>query len=389
MRQHTWILLLIVMAPQLGLSLLNPANSTIAADLGIPLNQVEFTLTLYMSGYALSMFLAGTLADRFDARRLQSLGLALFALGSLICAAAPNIAVLGAGRFLQALGGTSATVLCRIIVQRHYPAEARVGVLASMSMMISLTPALSPLVGGALSQVAPWRMLFLFTAIFAVALIPLLELLLAPATPTNPSRPSARQYAHAITQALSNKHFRWYARCICLVWMTYFGFIHSSSTLLQSMLGQSSLAYGALVAIPALGYLCGSLMVKRSASLNQAMTRAVTRAIACGAAGLLLSVGAGLLAHPLALVISLAVAFVGVGAVIPYAQAGLLGVRTTYPGLSTGFFFFLQMASGALYGVVLSTLAPATVPALLAAILLPQAVLTACFVLAHLRGSRV
>ncbi|WPF65714.1 MULTISPECIES: MFS transporter [unclassified Corynebacterium] len=385
MRQRTWILLLIVMAPQLGLSLLNPANSAIAADLGATLNQVEFTLTLYMAGYALSMFLAGTLADRFDARRLQSLGLALFALGGLICAVAPHIAVLGAGRFLQALGGTSATVLCRIIVQRHYPTEARVGVLASMSMMISLTPALSPLLGGVLSQVAPWRVLFLLTAIFAVALIPLLELLLAPAAPMHPRFPTPGEYARALGQALGNKQFRWYACCICLVWMTYFGFIHSSSTLLQSMLGQSSLAYGALVAIPALGYLCGSMMVKRSSSLG----RAVTRAVACGAIGLLLSAGAGLLAQPLALVASLAVAFIGVGAVIPYAQAGLLGVAFTYPGLSTGFFFFLQMASGALYGAVLSTLAPATVAALIAVILLPQAILTALFLSARLRGSGV
>lgn len=385
MRNRTWILLLIVMAPQLGLSLINPANSTIAADLGATLVQVESTLTVYMAGYALSMFLAGTLADRFDARRLQSLGLALFAAGGLICALAPHIAVLGAGRFLQALGGTSATVLCRIIVQRHYPAEARVGVLASMSMMISLTPALSPLAGGLLSQVAPWRALFLLTTIFAVALIPLLELLLAPAAPAQPRFPTARQYVQALGQALGNKHFRWYACCICLVWMTYFGFIHSSSTLLQSMLGQSALAYGALMAIPALGYLCGSLMVKRSSSLNQA----VSRAVACGAAGLLLSAGAGLLAQPLALVVSLAVTFIGVGAVIPYSQAGLLGVQVTYPGLSTGFFFFLQMASGALYGAVLSALAPTTVIALIGAILLPQALLTTCFFAARLRGSGV
>ncbi|MBC3186915.1 MFS transporter [Corynebacterium sp. zg-331] len=271
MRNRTWILLLIVMAPQLGLSLINPANSAIAADLGAPLDRVEATLTAYMAGYALSMVASGTLADRFDARRLQSLGLALFALGGLLAALAPNLAALGAGRFLQALGGTSATVLCRIIVQRHYPASARVGVLASMSMVISLTPAMSPLAGGVLSQFAPWRTLFLLTAAFALALIPTIELTLHPAPPEHPALPSPGEVGRALSQALHDRGFRWYACHICLVWMTYFGFIQSSSSLLQHHLGQSALAYGALMAVPALGYLAGSVMVKRAASVDSAV----------------------------------------------------------------------------------------------------------------------
>ncbi|MGV0342563.1 MFS transporter [Corynebacterium mastitidis] len=386
MRNRTWILLLIVMAPQLGLSLVNPANSTIAADLGAPLARVEATLTAYMAGYALSMFASGTLADRFDARRLQSLGLALFALGGLLAAVAPSVAVLGAGRFLQALGGTSATVLCRIIVQRHYPASARVGVLASMSMVISLTPALSPLAGGVLSQFAPWRALFLLTAAFALTLIPAIELALRPAPPERPALPSPGEVGRAPAQALRHRGFRWYACCICLVWMTYFGFIQSSSTLLQHHLGQSALSYGALMAVPALGYLAGSVMVKRAASVGAA----VARAVRLGAAGLAATIGAAyLLPPPLALVLCLALAFVGVGAVIPYAQAGLLGLDVEYAGLTAGFFFFLQMASGALYSALLGALHPGTATALLWAVVLPQGVLTAAFALSRPRGSGV
>ncbi|KQB84842.1 Multidrug resistance protein MdtL [Corynebacterium lowii] len=391
MPQRTWVLLLIVMAPQLGLSLVNPANSTIAEQLGVPLSQVEATLTVYMAGYALSMFLSGILADRYDARRLQSLGLGLFAAGGLLCALAPSLGWLAAGRFLQALGGTSATVLCRIIVQRRYPADTRVGVLASMSMVISLTPALSPLVGGLLSQVAPWRVLFLCTSAFALLLIPAIEFLLGPAAPENPGLPTRRAFTQALLGAIKNRDFRWYACCICLVWMTYFGFIHSSSTMLQHLLGQSALAYGALMALPALGYLAGSLMVKRagkrSGMSNAALNKAVTRAFIIGSLGLVLTgalaatlalTGTGTStsaaatstattglasATSLALVACLAIAFVGVGAAIPYAQAGLLGLSLPYPGLVTGFFFFLQMASGALYGVLLSALGLTSVPA--------------------------
>ena len=80
----TWILLAIVMVPQLGLTLVNPSNAAIAQDVGTQISTVEGTLTVYMVGYALSMFASGTLADRFDASRLQSAGLGLFTLGSVV-----------------------------------------------------------------------------------------------------------------------------------------------------------------------------------------------------------------------------------------------------------------------------------------------------------------
>ncbi|MDK6260533.1 MFS transporter [Corynebacterium frankenforstense] len=170
--QAAWILLLVVMVPQLGLTLANPSNTAIAGELGTSVAAVEATLTVYMVGYAVSMFVSGTLADRFDATRLQAVGLGLFAAGFVLAALAPTVAFLGFSRFLQALGGTSTTVLCRIIVQRRYPANRRISLLTSMSMVISLTPSLSPLVGGLAAQVLDWRALFLVLAVFAVALVP-------------------------------------------------------------------------------------------------------------------------------------------------------------------------------------------------------------------------
>lgn len=260
----TWILLAIVMVPQLGLTLVNPSNAAIAQDVGTQISTVEGTLTVYMVGYALSMFASGSLADRFHASRLQSAGLGLFTLGSVVAATAPSVAVLGIGRFLQALGGTSATVLCRIIVQRRFAAEARVDILTSMSMVISLTPSLSPLVGGFTAQVVPWRWLFVALAIFAAALIPTIEFLLGHAVPERPELPTLKQFIAANAQALGNKTFRWHAAAIALVWMTYFGFVSSSTTILQDFLGQSAVCYGMLMAIPAIGYLVGSLIIKRS-----------------------------------------------------------------------------------------------------------------------------
>ncbi|MBC3186916.1 hypothetical protein H7347_10135 [Corynebacterium sp. zg-331] len=57
--------------------------------------------------------------------------------------------------------------------------------------------------------------------------------------------------------------------------------------------------------------------------------------------------------------------------------------------MTAGFFFFLQMASGALYSALLGALHLGSVPSLLWAVVLPQGALTAAFALSRLRGSGV
>ena len=408
----TWILLLIVAVPQLGLTLINPSNATIAAEFGVPITTVELTLTVYMLGYASSTYVAGTLADRFDAARLQALGLLLFALASVAAAVAPSILVLGIARFIQAFGGTSATVLCRIIVARRYPAHSRISVLASLSMVVSLTPSLSPLVGGVLAMVLPWRALFIILAVFSLALVPVTWWLLGQARPENPALPTISQGMAAIRAALADRGFRYHLTGISLVWMTYFGFISVSSTIMQYHFGQGPVAYGLLMTVPALGYVGGSLVLKRSHDVEQTVVTSVVigalgmvgTALLAGlftalnigmtvdsSSGKAVAVAASTAAEwygaPLAIVVVLSVTFFGVGATIPYNHAGLLDVRVPFPGVAAGLFFFLQMAAGAGTGWVLGAFVLPTVPALLLALLIPYAVWV-WVLLRHMRLAR-
>lgn len=98
-------LLLVVMAPQLGLSVITPSFARMASDLNVNVAQLQWTTTIYMAGYALSMFVGGFLAEKYDAVKLQAFGLIVFSIGSILCAFSGSIFPLSAGRFLQALGG--------------------------------------------------------------------------------------------------------------------------------------------------------------------------------------------------------------------------------------------------------------------------------------------
>ncbi|KWR74939.1 MFS transporter [Cupriavidus sp. IDO] len=71
---------------------------------GISVAQIGFLNTLTFSAAALGRIGSGYIADRYGRRTMLSANLLLFTLGAIICALAPNYAVLAAGRFIVGIG---------------------------------------------------------------------------------------------------------------------------------------------------------------------------------------------------------------------------------------------------------------------------------------------
>lgn len=364
----------IVMLPQLGLSLVNPAFARIGEDLHTTIHALQGTITVYMVGYALSMFAAGILAERFDASRLQTAGILLFTAGSLICAVAPSAVILGFGRFVQALGGTSATVLCRLIVQRRVVPQARLTPLAYLSMVISLTPAVAPLLGGLLVGWLSWRIVFVLLGAVGAVLAGASVLALGAAPAADPLFPRPAEVGAAMASAIRHPAYRWYAFVIAAVWMSYFGFISLSPALFQDYYRLSSVRYGLVMVLPAVGYWLGSWLTKRSADPHRTARLGFLLGGAMAAA--VLALGLLGLRLPLALVVVLlSTQFIGVGTGIPHAQAGQLNLALRLPAVGAGLFFFLQMIAGAAWSAVAQALGVAGLGPTLVWVALPQLVL--------------
>jgi EmrB/QacA subfamily drug resistance transporter len=115
-------------------------------------------------GYALMLgaliLIGGGLGDRIGRRRVFSIGIAVFALASLACAAAPDLATLIAARALQGVGAALLAPQSLAIVAASFPKAARgraIGVWAGASAM---TTALGPPLGGFLIDALDWRAVF-------------------------------------------------------------------------------------------------------------------------------------------------------------------------------------------------------------------------------------
>ena len=156
----------------LDITVVNVGMQTFTEAFDKTFAQVAWVATAYTLALATVIPLTGWAADRFGTKRLYMTAIVLFALGSALCATAPDLAWLVAFRVIQGLGGGMLMPLGMTILTRAAGPE-RVGrVMAVLGIPMLLGPIAGPILGGWLIDAANWHWIFLINVpIGVVALI--------------------------------------------------------------------------------------------------------------------------------------------------------------------------------------------------------------------------
>lgn len=144
----------------LDTTIVNVAVHSLADDLGSDLSSVQWVVTAYLLALAAVIPMTGWAARRFGVVRLYVVVLAVFTLGSLLCACSPNLGLLIAARVLQGIGGGAIMPVGTIIWTARATRGQMGTVMALMSIPIILAPALGPVLGGLLIQTVGWQAIF-------------------------------------------------------------------------------------------------------------------------------------------------------------------------------------------------------------------------------------
>jgi EmrB/QacA subfamily drug resistance transporter len=185
----TTALLLVLLVAQLmvilDITAVNIALPSLAKDLELTGSQISWTITSYSLVFGSLLLFGGRAADLLGRRRLFLTGLGIFTVSSLASAAAGSAAALFAARAGQGLGAALLSPAALSIITSCFHGHAKAKALAAWGAVGGAGAAIGVVVGGLLTELADWRMIFFVNLPVAVALA-VTALHVIPADPERP-----------------------------------------------------------------------------------------------------------------------------------------------------------------------------------------------------------
>ncbi len=169
--QEMIFLAMLAACPPLSTDMYLPAIPTIAQTWQVALSTVNLSLVLWFVGFSVALLISGPLSDRHGRKPVLMGGLVLFTLASLGSALSLNVAMLITCRILQGIGAGGPSAMCLAICRDRYEGLERKKVLATVSVLLTLAPMLSPSIGTLMLSQFQWQAIFILQAGFGVLLI--------------------------------------------------------------------------------------------------------------------------------------------------------------------------------------------------------------------------
>jgi EmrB/QacA subfamily drug resistance transporter len=169
-----WVIAATVLGSSMAMldaTVVNVALPTIGRELHTSLAGLQWVVTSYTLTLAGLILLGGALGDRFGRRRVFLIGVTWFALSSVLCGLAPDIAVLIAARGLQGIGGALLTPGSLAIIQSSFAPDDRPRAIGAWSGLGGVAGAIGPFLGGWIVGSIGWRWIFLLNIPLAAAVI--------------------------------------------------------------------------------------------------------------------------------------------------------------------------------------------------------------------------
>lgn len=163
------VLAIALFMEQMDSTVIATALPAIATDIGTNPIALKLALTAYLVSLAVFIPISGWMADRFGARRIFAIAIAVFMAGSIACAAATSLTEFVISRFLQGMGGAMMTPVGRLVLVRSTKKSQLVNAMAWLTIPALVGPLVGPPVGGFLTTFLTWHWIFLINIPIGVA----------------------------------------------------------------------------------------------------------------------------------------------------------------------------------------------------------------------------
>jgi DHA1 family bicyclomycin/chloramphenicol resistance-like MFS transporter len=340
----------------MAMHILVPSLPAMANDLHITAGQAQLTITIYLIGLAIGQLIHGPLSDRFGRRPVLLVALVVYTLASIAALLAQGAPTLILARVFQSLGGCAGLVLGRAVIRDTMPAREAASQLALVNLVMSLSPAAAPLVGGLVTAAFGWRAIFvLLTVLGAATLVAAWFLLPETVEPGSGGSGGFVAMLRSYPRLLRSARFRGYTVAGASSTTAFYAFMAASPFIFVDVLHQPTERIGVYYLALMLGLSLGSILANRLV-LRINADRLLRAAISVSGLGALCLFAVTITGN-LSVASVLACMFVfmlGAGTASPLALTAAISTQPGIVGAASGLYGCNQMAYGALCTLIVS-----------------------------------
>ncbi len=228
--------------------------------------EIQQTLSAYLLPFACMMLFHGALTDSFGRRPVILAGLLIFAGASIGCAVAQNLPQLLMFRALQGMSAGTGMVAGRAMIRDIYPGHQAQRVMAMVTMIFGLAPAVAPILGGWLEVWFGWRSIFAFLVLFAALLFGGCYYRITESLPPHKRQPFAlRPLLANYFKLFGSLRFGLLSSVIALNFAAFFLYIASAPAVIYGLLGLNENQFAWLFVPGISGVIAGAYLSGRVA----------------------------------------------------------------------------------------------------------------------------
>jgi DHA1 family bicyclomycin/chloramphenicol resistance-like MFS transporter len=316
---------------------------------------VKLSLSLNALAFAFLQLFYGPLSDRFGRRPVMLGGMTGFVVFSLACAFAQSINQLISARILQGMSAAAEAVLVYAIIHDLFDDTDRVRALAIYGMVIALTPAIAPIVGGYVHVWLGWRANFvLITATGVLAIILIWRLLPESSIPDKDGM-QPKLILKEYGKLLANRGFMNYAVMTGSGSGVIMAFVTAGPFIFISYFKVATEHYGLYLVIPVLFFIVSNMITQRVVGkINiEILLRIGLGNAAMGSIGVTMLIFSST-QGPLSLILTFAVITFGLGPVFAIAPMRALDTTDSPTGVASAMLNTIPMLLGGLASISLS-----------------------------------
>ncbi len=238
-----------------------PALPGMSAYFGTSADRINLTLTAFFIFYALGTLVWGPLSDHYGRKPVLIAGMGLYVIASAFCTLMWTVDGLVLCRIFQAIGGSAAGTVATAIVKDVYSGKKRESVLAIVQSLVTISPAVAPVLGAFLMKIMSWR--GIFWSLTGIGIVALVGSFLFEETILQRTSGMLTESFGRLGRVLQNRGFTYLLVLFSLGTISVMAFISSSTYIYQDNFHLSAQMYSFYFSLNALGMITGPMIYLR------------------------------------------------------------------------------------------------------------------------------